>query len=66
MEMPWMHAFISGIFDADLAKKFEVAGIPKPVLVGPDGKVVAMQEDLRGEDLEKNTGEISGRCELGE
>ena len=51
--MPWKNAFIPGIFDADLAKKFEVAGIPKPVLVGPDGKIIAMQEDLRGEELEK-------------
>ena len=59
-KMPWLHAFIPGIFDAELAKKFEVAGIPKPVLVGPDGKIIAMQEDLRGEDLEKTLGKYLG------
>ncbi|MEI8133833.1 MAG: thioredoxin-like domain-containing protein [bacterium] len=59
-KMPWLHAFIPGIFDASLAKKFEVAGIPKPVLVGPDGKVVAMQETLRGETLEKTLGKFLG------
>jgi thiol-disulfide isomerase/thioredoxin len=52
-KMPWLNAFIPGVFEADLAKKFEVVGIPKPILVGPDGKIVAMQEDLRGENLEK-------------
>ena len=52
-KMPWLHSFIPGIFEAVLAKKFEVAGIPKPVLVGPDGNIVAMQEELRGEALEK-------------
>ena len=59
-KMPWLHAFIPGIFEADVAKEFEVAGIPKPVLVGPDGKIVAMQGDLRGEDLEKTLGKFLG------
>ena len=59
-KMPWIHAFIPGVFEAELAKKFEVAGIPKPVLVGPDGKVVAMQEALRGDNLEKTLGKFLG------
>jgi thiol-disulfide isomerase/thioredoxin len=59
-KMPWLHAFIPGIFEAELAKKFEVAGIPKPVLVGPDGKIIAMQEDLRGETLEKTLTKFLG------
>lgn len=52
-KMPWKHAFIDGIFDAELARRFEVAGIPKPILVDPSGRIVAMEEDLRGENLEK-------------
>jgi hypothetical protein len=59
--MPWLHAFIPGVFDAELAKRFEVAGIPKPVLVDPSGKVVAMQEELRGETLEKTLGKFLGQ-----
>lgn len=59
-KMPWKNAFIPGVFEAELAKKFEVAGIPKPVLVGPDGKVIAMQEDLRGETLEKTLAKYLG------
>lgn len=59
-KMPWLHSFIPGIFEAELAKKFEVAGIPKPVLVGPDGKILATQEDLRGEILEKTLAKYLG------
>ncbi len=59
-KMPWLHAFITGIFEAELAKKFEVAGIPKPILVGPDGKIITMQEDLRGEVLEKTLAKYLG------
>ncbi|MDP4230474.1 MAG: thioredoxin-like domain-containing protein [Bacteroidota bacterium] len=62
-KMPWLHAFIPGVFEAELAKKFEVLGIPKPILVGPDGKVVAMQEELRGEELEKTLGKFLGQTD---
>ena len=51
--MPWMNAFIPGVYGNELAKKFEVVGIPKPILISPDGKVIAIQEDLQGEQLEK-------------
>ncbi len=51
--MPWHHAFVEKGFQSDLAKAFAVTGIPKPILVGPDGRIVAMGEDLRGDALEK-------------
>jgi len=59
-KMPWLNAFIPGVFEAELAKKFEVAGIPKPVLVGPDGKILAMEGDLRGETLETTLAKYLG------
>lgn len=49
--MPWKHAFITGGFRSDAAKAFEVAGIPKPVLVDPDGNIIASDVALRGENL---------------
>ena len=52
-EMPWLHAFVDGSFNSDLAKRFEVMGIPKPVLVDPNGVIVAVESDLRGAALEK-------------
>jgi thiol-disulfide isomerase/thioredoxin len=59
-KMPWMHAFIPGIWNAELAKKFEATSIPRPILVGPDGKVLAMVDELRGESLEKTLGKYLG------
>lgn len=49
--MPWLHTFVEGGFDNDLSKRFEVSGIPKPVLVDPKGKIIATDIDLRGENL---------------
>lgn len=51
--MPWHHAFVEQGFQSELAKTFAVTGIPKPILVGPDGRIVAMGGDLRGDTLEK-------------
>ena len=51
--MPWMHSFLKGGFKNPISKRFEVRGIPKPIFVGPDGKIMATEMDLRGENLEK-------------
>ncbi len=51
--MPWKHGFIEEGFKSDLAKSFEVKGIPEPVLIGPDGKILATEPDTRGEELAK-------------
>jgi thiol-disulfide isomerase/thioredoxin len=51
--MPWKHAFIEGGFQNPLAEAYGVKGIPKPLLIGPDGKIVASGGQLRGENLEK-------------
>jgi thiol-disulfide isomerase/thioredoxin len=51
-KMPWLHAFVEGGFDSDIAKAFRVSGIPKPILVGPDGTILSVFR-LRGEDLTK-------------
>ena len=51
-KMPWLHAFAEGMFESDIATLFEVSGIPKPVLVDPDGIIVAVGANLRGENLE--------------
>lgn len=51
--MPWNHSFVDGGFKNDLSKRFEVNGIPKPILVNPDGIIVATETELRGENLKK-------------
>ncbi|MDQ7064015.1 MAG: TlpA disulfide reductase family protein, partial [candidate division KSB1 bacterium] len=52
-KMPWLHTFVKGGFESELAKKFEVLGIPKPILVSPKGIILATEGDLRGPNLER-------------
>lgn len=52
-KMPWLHAFSDGIFESKAGEIFEVVGIPKPILVSPDGVIVAMDTELRGDRLEQ-------------
>lgn len=50
--MPWRHAFLEGGWKSPVCAAWGVKSIPKPVLVGPDGRIVASGADLRGENLE--------------
>ena len=54
--MPWLHGFVEGGFESDLSQSFEVTGIPKPILVNPEGTIVAVDGALRGERLAKTLG----------
>jgi thiol-disulfide isomerase/thioredoxin len=58
--MPWHHAFVEDGFKNQLARDFHVSGIPKPILVDPKGRIVAIGEQLEGENLEKILAEILG------
>lgn len=51
--MPWLHTFVDGGFENELAQRYEVSGIPKPILINPEGKIVAMGIQLRGANLRK-------------
>ncbi len=50
-KMPWMNSYVTGGFQSEIAQKFQVTGIPKPILVGKDGKIIAAESALRGENL---------------
>ncbi|TDI73129.1 MAG: redoxin domain-containing protein [Bacteroidetes bacterium] len=50
-KMPWLNAFIEGGFESELVKKFEVFGIPKPILVGSNGLILEEGGPLRGDAL---------------
>ncbi len=52
-KMPWLHTFVENGFRSKVAQDFEVTGIPKPILVGPAGKILEVGGALRGENLEK-------------
>ena len=51
--MPWLHTFVEKGKENKLSKRFEVSGIPKPILVNPQGIIIATGMELRGEELEK-------------
>ncbi len=51
-EMPWMHVFLEGENRDKIGKEFEVSGIPKPILVDPQGMIVATEGELRGDYLD--------------
>jgi thiol-disulfide isomerase/thioredoxin len=50
-KMPWLHTFVTD--NRQLIDAFEVVAIPRPVLVDATGKIVALDADLRGEQLER-------------
>ncbi len=60
--MPWLHAFVEGGFDSDLAQTFQVVGIPKPILVdGNSNSILATEDELRGEQFEKTLTKFLGK-----
>ena len=59
--MPWKHAFIEGGFQNPLSEAYGVKGIPKPLLIGPDGKIVASGTQLRGKNLERTLEQFLGK-----
>ncbi len=59
--MPWHHAYVEGGFRSPLAEAYGVKGIPKPILVGPDGRILATERDLRGESLERTLAKYLGK-----
>ena len=49
-KMPWLHTFVTG--DEKLTTAFEVVGIPHPILVDGTGTIIAVEEELRGSNLD--------------
>jgi len=60
-KMPWQHVFLGNELVRLLSKEFEVNGIPKPILVdGNTGKILAIEGELRGQNLEKTLSRFLG------
>jgi thiol-disulfide isomerase/thioredoxin len=57
-KMPWLHTFVTE--DTALTNAFEVIAIPRPLLVDGSGTIVAMESELRGEQLEKTLAKFLG------
>ncbi len=52
-KMPWLNSFIGNAEGRKIAEKFEVIGIPKPLLISAEGKILETESTLRGSSLEK-------------
>lgn len=53
--MPWLNAIDADLkaFESKMSKDFGVYGVPRAFLVGRNGEILATDEDLRGEKLER-------------
>ncbi len=59
--MPWLHVILDKESDRLVSKEFEVIGVPKPILVdGNTGKILAVEGELRGQNLEKTLSKFLG------
>jgi thiol-disulfide isomerase/thioredoxin len=50
--MPWLNVVLDGGIIGQTAQDFDIRRLPAPILVGPDGMIVTI-DNLRGESLEK-------------
>ena len=57
-KMPWLHTFVTN--DKKVTDAFEVIAIPRPLLIDEKGMIVAMDADLRGDQLEKTLAKYLG------
>ncbi|WP_299526540.1 redoxin domain-containing protein [Winogradskyella sp.] len=56
---PWEYSLYSeGEFKSDLAKRFQLVTLPKPILIDQEGKIIAMDADLREGKLEQKMEEL--------
>ena len=53
--MPWLHAIDPELreIQSPMAKDFEVISIPRPLLIGRDGAIIATDQECRGAKLEE-------------
>ncbi len=62
--MPWLHVWNGDGFGGGMSQAFEVRALPKPVLIGPDGTIIATSSaDLRGVNLERTLTNLLGEGE---
>ena len=50
-KMRWLHAFAPGNWDNPEMRRLEIAWLPRVVLIGRDGKVLAVDAGVRGDSL---------------
>ena len=52
-DLPWINAYEPKGFDSELASDFQLAAIPKPILVDQNGIIIVVDKEATGEGLNK-------------
>jgi hypothetical protein len=50
-KMPWLNAFAPGGWENPEVRRMEIFAIPRAALVGKDGRILAVDEQLRADSL---------------
>jgi len=50
-KMPWLHAFAGPQLGSGQMRQLEINFIPRAALIGRDGKILAVDDALRGDEL---------------
>ena len=60
--MPWRHSFVGaeGFGDGEVVGAWGVNGLPAAFLVGPDGTIIALEDELRGQRLMETLERVLG------
>jgi len=56
--MPWLHTYVDEGAESDLAADLDVVNIPRAILIGRDGTILATNEALRGERLRETLARV--------
>lgn len=56
--MPWLHVFVEQGAESDFAASMDVVNIPRAILIGRDGTILATNESLRGERLDETLSRV--------
>lgn len=57
-KMPWFNAFMTDGDASPVYDLLEITGFPKPILIDPNGKIIAVDSKARGEDLDRLLAEL--------
>ena len=59
--MPWMHTLVSDFRNNGVEAAFEINGLPRPILVNGEGKIIAVDDELRDGKLLEVLAEVFGK-----
>ena len=59
--MPWMHTLVGDFRNNAVKASFEINGYPRPILVNGEGKIIAVDDELRDGKLLEVLADVFGK-----